>query len=154
MKNINKKRFFLWGAIVLVVELVIGNLLYFIPIVSNIYKRYEGHPSTKTMDYFGGLNNWLFINMVFSIVFIVIMLCFWLLIYKRLPSNIFGSGILFGLILWVIKALPEAFNQWMLFIYPTQLIITQLVVTLVSLLIFGLSTSFFFKKMKVAKASK
>lgn len=49
----------------------------------------------------------------------------------------------------LIKAVPEAFNQWTLFVYPEQLILIQLTNTCVGLVLFGIYMSVLFEKFHV-----
>ena len=148
---INYKKAVIWGVVVLVIHMVVGNLLYMNPIVSGIYKQYEGHPSTKSFDYFGGIANYLLLTAVFSIFLIVIFIILYLLLYKSIPGKNWKKGLSFGLIISLIKAVPEGFNQWMLFNYPTILIITQLINTVIGLLIFGIILAAIFEKFDVIK---
>ncbi len=50
--------------------------------------------------------------------------------------------------------MPEAFNQWMLFDYPTILILTQLLNTMLGLTIFGLILAAVVDKLQVIKEVK
>ena len=61
------------------------------------------------------------------------------------------KGLFFGLLLGFVKAVPEAFNQWMLFDYPTILITVQLINTLLGLTIFGILLAIIFEKFKVVQ---
>lgn len=149
--KINYKKAIIAGLIVIALDMVIGNLLYMNPWVSGLYAQYEGHPSTKSMDYFGGLGNWLALTFVFGIVFMVLIICLYLLLYSSLPGNGWQKGLFYGLMVGVIKAVPESFNQWMLFDYPTTLIVTQLINTVLGLSIFGLLLAIIFDKLEVIK---
>lgn len=148
---INYKNAIVWGVVVLVVQMVIGNLLYMNPLVSGIFERYKGHPSIKPMDAFGGMGNWILLNLLFSVVLVVLFIALYLLIYRSLPGSGWQKGLSFGLILGVIKAAPEAFNQWMLFTYPTSLIIVQLANSIIGLMIFGIVLSLVYKKFRVVR---
>ena len=147
--TINYKKVALWGTVVLIIDMIIGNLLYMNPIVSGIYSQYEGHSTMKSMDAFGGLSNWIMINVGFSIVFIAILISLYLLLFKSIPGTGWKKGLSFGLIIGIVKAVPEAFNQWMLFNYPTILTITQLINTIISLVIFGIILAAIFNKFNV-----
>ena len=67
MKKVNIKKAVLWGIVVLVIDMVVGNLLYMNPLVSGTYAQYADHPSTKPMEAFGGLGVWLGLTMGFGI---------------------------------------------------------------------------------------
>lgn len=149
--EINYKKAITWGMVVLFVQMVAGNLLYMNPFVMNLFKQYENHPSIKPMDAFGGMSNWILLNSLFSIALIILFIAFYLLVYKSIPGYGWKKGLSFGLILGIVKAAPEAFNQWMLFTYPTTLIVIQLINTLISLIIFGIALGFVFDKFQVIK---
>lgn len=139
----------LWGAVIQLIQMSYGNFLYTNPFVSKIFRSYEGHPAIKSVEFIGGMKNWVLMNMVFGILLLV----FWIILYRVLYTAIPGvgviKGLLFGLGLGLIKAVPEAFNQWMLINYPVPLIFVQLVNTLVTLIIFGALLGFFFHKFGV-----
>ncbi|MEW6529023.1 MAG: hypothetical protein AB1391_03985 [Candidatus Micrarchaeota archaeon] len=147
--TINYKKVVIWGIVVIILQMFVGNLLYQNPIVSGIYEQYKGHPSTKSMDYFGGLGNWLLLTMLFSIFLEIVFIILYLLLYKSIPGTGWKRGLSFGLMIGFIKAVPEAFNQWMLFVYPTILIQVQLINTLLSLVIFGILLAVIFGRFKV-----
>jgi hypothetical protein len=149
MKKVDIKKAVLWGIVVLVIDMVVGNALYMNPLVSGAFAQYEGHPSTKPMEAFGGLGNWLALTMIFGIVLMVVFIIFYLTLYEALPGSGWQKGLFYGLMLGVVKAVPEAFNQWMLFEYPTILIGLQLLNTLVGLAIFGLALAAIFERAGV-----
>lgn len=66
--KVNTKKAILWGAVVMILQMVIENLFYMNPIVANINKQFEGHASIKSFDFVGGLGNWILLTMVFNIV--------------------------------------------------------------------------------------
>jgi hypothetical protein len=152
--RINTKKAIIAGLIVIVLDMILGNLLYMNPWVSGLYAQYEGHPSTKSMDYFGGLGYWLGLTFLFGIVFTVLIIGLYLLLYPSLPGSGWQKGLFYGLMVGVIKAVPEAFNQWMLFDYPTILIVMQLLNTLLGLTIFGLILAVVFDKLQVIQEVK
>ncbi len=84
-----------------------------------------------------------------SIILITLFIVLYLLFYKSIPGKGWKKGIVFGLMIWIIKAVPEAFNQWMLFDYPAILIIIPLINGLIGMLIFGFLLSLIFEKFKV-----
>lgn len=149
MKKINYKKALLWGAIVLIIHMAIGNLFYMNPYVMGIFQEFEGHPTMKPMEAFGGMSNWILLNAVFSIIYIVILIILFILFYESIPGKGWIKGLSFGLILAVVKAIPEAFNQFMVFNYPGILILVQLVIAILSLVIFGVLLSVIFNKFKV-----
>jgi len=149
MKIINYKKAFLWGTVVLIIHMAIGNLFYMNPLVMGIFQKFEGHPTMKSMEAFGGMTNWIMLTAIFSIVFIMILIALYLKLHESLPGKGWQKGLSFGLIIGLVKAIPEAFNQFMLFNYPTILILVQLINSVLSLIILGVLLSIFFNKFKV-----
>jgi hypothetical protein len=149
---VNYKKAIIWGFVVIIIQMFVSNLLYQNPVVSGIFKQYEGHPSTKPMEYFGGLGIWLLLTFLFGIIFTVLMIALYLLLYERMPGIGWQKGLFFGLMVGFIKAVPEAFNQWMIFDYPTILIVLQLINTLVGITIFGILLAALFARFKVVEA--
>ena len=149
MKTINYKKAFLWGIVVLIIDMLVGNLLYMNPLVMNLFEKFAGHPTMRSMEYFGGISNWIMINTIFSILFIIFLIVIFLKLYASIPGTGWKKGLVFGIIVGSIKAIPEAFNQYMLFNYPTSLILVQLINTLISLNIFGIVLASIFSKFKV-----
>lgn len=148
---INYKKAILWGIVVYIIDAIFGNLLYMNPLVSGIFNQYGGHPSMKPMEAFGGLANWLLLTMLFGTFLIIMFIALYLMLYKGLPGKGWKKGLFFGLMIGFIKAVPEAFNQWMIFEYPNILILLQLINTLVGLIFFGILLGFIFDKFKVIK---
>ncbi len=89
--------------------------------------------------------------MLFGTLLILIFIALYLTLYKGLPGKGWQKGLFFGLMIGFIKAVPEAFNQWMIFEYPNILILLQLINTLVGLMFFGIVLGFIFDKFKVIK---
>ncbi len=152
--KINYKKAIIFGTIVILLQMVFGNLLYINPIAMEINKQFEGHPSIKSFDFIGGMGNWLLLTLVFSIFLMVLWIVLYTFLYKAIPGEGWKKGLFFGLALSFIKAVPEAFNQWMIFVYPSELIILQLVNTFLGLAVFGILLGFFYKKFNVINYEK
>ena len=147
--KLNMKRAVLWSTILIVIQMVLGNLLYMNPIVAGINKQFEGHPSIKSFDFIGGLGNWIILTMVFGIIEMIFWIFLYNLLYNSLPGKNWVKGLSFGLIIGFIKSVPEAFNQWMVINYPVPLILVQLFNTYLSIIIFGILLGFIFYKFKI-----
>lgn len=145
--KINLKKAILWGIVVYLIQAVIGNLFWQNPWVAGIYEQYKGIPGTKSMEAFGGVGNWVMLNMGFGILLIAFFVYLYIVLQPALPGKSgWAKGLYFGFIVGLIKAVPEAFNQFMLFTYPNILIGIQLFNTLVSIMIFGVILGFIFGK--------
>ena len=146
---INYKKAVIWGVIVWIIQVIISNLLYMNPIVMGINKQYEGHSTIKSFDFIGGLGNWILLTLIFGTFLMIVWIVLYLLLYRSIPGAGWKKGLFYGLMIGFIKAVPEAFNQWMLFVYPVPLILMQLINTLLGLIIFGMLLGFFYDKFKV-----
>jgi len=147
--KINYKRAILWGIVVYIIDAIVGNLLYLNPIVSGIFAQYNDHSSMKPMETFGGQANWILLTMLFGTFLIIIFIILYLILYEGLPGKGWQKGLFFGVMIAFIKAVPEAFNQWMIFEYPNILIIIQLINTLTGLVVFGIAMGIIFDRFKV-----
>jgi len=147
--TINYRKVTLWGLVIYIINSLLGNMLYMNPVVANLFAQYEGHPTMKPMEVFGGLGTWLLFNQIFSLAFFILFIALFLLLYPSLPGTGWHKGLFYGVMIGVVKAVPEAFNQWMLFNYPNVLIQVQLVNTLISLAILGLITAMVFARFRV-----
>lgn len=151
MKKVNYGKAVVWGFLVMAIDMMIGNLLYLNPLVSGIFGHFEGHPSIRTMEYFGGMENFILLQAAFGVFISAAYIALYLLLFESIPGTGWKKGLSFGLLLGIVKVVPEAFNQWMLFNYPAILIETQLVNSFISLLIFSLLMSVIFSKFNVVR---
>ena len=119
------------------------------PYVSDLYAQFSGHLSVKPMEDFGGTANWVLMTLGFSLIFDFFLIFLFISVYNYLPGNAAVKGLLFGVTIVIIKAIPEAFNQFMIFKYPEILIIVQLVNTIIGITLFGIYMSIIFTRLKV-----
>ena len=90
---------------------------------------------------------------IFNIIFLAILIKFFLMFYDNIPGTGWKKGITFGLIISLIKVVPEAFNKWTLIVYPNELILVQLINGVIGFVIFGIVISTVYQKFKVIYAS-
>jgi hypothetical protein len=147
--QINYKKALLWGFIIWIAQMVFGNLLWINPIAIKINEAFSGHPSIKPVDFLGSMQKWIFINFLFSTFYSVICIILYVVLYNSIPGKGWRKGVFFGCMIGFFKAVPEAFNQWMVFVYPWQLIVLQLFNTIISLLFFGWLLGYLFDKKQV-----
>ena len=148
--KINYKKAFLAGLITFLIDMIISNILWMNPYIAGTFKKFEGHASIKSMEYFGGLGNWLLLTFTFGFCLTAFFIILYIILYKGIPGNNWiKKGLFFGIMIAIIKAVPEAFNQWMIFVYPNILIILQLLNTIIGLILFGIYLAFFIKIFKV-----
>ncbi len=152
--TINKKNAFIGMIIVMLVSMIIGNILYLNPLVAGIYKKHANHPSVKNMNEFGGIINWILLTLLFGIFYDVLIIGIYILFYESIPKEKWQKGLIYGTIIAFIKAVPEAFNQYMIFNYPTILILIQLFNTMIGIILSGIILAVVFDKLKVFEYCK
>lgn len=116
------------------------------PLVTGIFQEKQIPVVMKTPDDFGGLLNFLLLNNGMGIYFIAILILAYILVYPVLSGRAPFNGLIFSFFIILIKVLPEAFNQWMLFHYPVILILIQLINASIDILLFGFLISILFEK--------
>jgi hypothetical protein len=134
---------------VIFIQMIVSNLLYMNPVAAKINQQFKGYHSIKTFDFIGGLTNWIIITMIFSLLYMFFLIVIFIYIFPVIPGKGWKKGFLFGLTFGMVKAIPEAFNQWMVIDYPYQLILLQLVNTILGLLLFGFLLGYAFTKYKI-----
>ncbi|MCG8571133.1 MAG: hypothetical protein MJB14_13450 [Spirochaetes bacterium] len=143
--NIKKSKIIIWGVIVYLINAIISNFLWQNSLVAGYYQKYEGYHSMKSMDLFGGMGNWIGLNLLFGIFFTAFLIMVFVIIYPQLPGKTgWVKGMSFGFFIIFIKIIPEAFNQFMLFDYPVILILIQCIVSAIGILLFGIILSILF----------
>lgn len=133
----------------MLISMIIGNLLYLNPLVAGIYNQYANHPSVKNMNEFGGVVNWILLTLLFGIFYDIVIICIYILFYESIPREKWQKGLVYGAIIAFIKAVPEAFNQYMIFNYPSILILIQLFNTMIGIILFGITLAVIFEKLNV-----
>ena len=140
----------LWGGVSMICSMIVGNVLYMNPLVRRIFKKHQGHPSQKSMDFIGGQARWILVTMIFGICLGILFIALYLLLYQSLPGTPIFKGLFFGTMIFLIKAVPEAFNQWMIFNYPNILILVQLINSFIGLILsYGIIMPFLFSRFRV-----
>jgi hypothetical protein len=147
--TINYKKAAICGVAVYLMNMIIGNVLWLNPLVSGIFGQYAGHPSMKPMEYFGGTGNWVLLNAAFGTLLQLFFIIAYVILYTSLPGKGWRKGVSFGMMLFLLKAVPEAFNQWMIFTYPSILIVIQLINSFIDLLFFSILLAALFEKFNV-----
>ena len=148
-KKVNVLRAILAGLAVIIVNMVFGNLLYMNPLVAGLFDQFKGYIGIRSMEYFGGMGNWLILTLAFSLILDSFTIFIYIVLYNGIPSRGWKKGLIFGLLLGTLRAIPEAFNQWTLCNYPEPLILVQLINTLLGYLFFGFLIGLVFDKAKI-----
>ncbi len=137
---------FAWSPVILVANMIVGNLLYVNPLVSGIFKKLNVPAVMKETSDFGGLGVYIGLNAALGVYFVALFIFLFVVAFSLLPGNWLAKGVLFALAVILIKTIPEAFNQFMLFRYPVPLIMVQLINSVIAMLILGILTSFVYTK--------
>ena len=112
------------GFIASLIWFFVGGLLYMNPIVANIYKAAESSPGVKKWDSIPKYLGFMFLimlipNMLWALVFTMI---------KPILSPVaLNAGVVFALMLVVIKIIPRFFDMWIQSTYPDRLLVIELI---------------------------
>lgn len=127
--------------VVFVFGAILGNLLYMNPLVAGLYAKMAGHPGIKPWQEFGTITNFVMLNMLAGVIINFLYVISFSLVRGRLPDSWLTAGILFGLLIILLKAAPEAWNQYLNINYPIQLVLTQFMNSSIGILATGVVLS-------------
>lgn len=150
---INTKRAFVIGALIIVMQMGIFSALWLNPFVEGISAQFADHPSIKPYAYFGGIDNWMQLRTLYNIALLAILIKLYLMFYSNIPGAGWVKGLCFGLMISLIKTVPEAFNKWTLISYPDELILIQLINGSLGSIIFGVLVATLFEKFGVVNTA-
>lgn len=103
-----------------IVWFFIGAVVYMNPIVDNIYKKYEDHPSVKNRK---DIKKFIINTFLFSILIQCVLFAFvYQYIQPVLPGALLMNTVLFGGILIAVKIIPRFFDMWVQSQYPPMLL--------------------------------
>jgi uncharacterized membrane protein len=140
MNVIWKNGLVLFG-VVFIFDAILGNLLYMNPLVAGIYATMVDHPGIKPWQEFGTIANFIALNMIAGIIINFLYVILFSMMRDRLPKSWLMAGMLFGVLVILLKAAPEAWNQYLNINYPIQLVLTQLVNSSIAILATGIILS-------------
>ena len=130
-------------------------LIYYViwmnPYINNISLQFVDNPAVKPYEYFNGLQNWMLIRTIYNVVFLAVLVKLFVMFYNNIPGSGWKKGVAFGLIISLIKAVPEAINKWTLIVYPNELILLQLINGIIGLVVFGILLSTVFQAFGVVQ---
>jgi len=150
--KVNIQKAIIWGIVVVVFQLLLGYFLYMNSFVSGIFSKYSDYSFLKPAEFFGGMDNWFLITTLFSIIIIIVFIALYLVFYKTIPGKGWIKGLFFGGIFGFVRAVPEAFNQWMLFKYSGILILTQMLIAFIGMLVFGVVLALIYESTNVIES--
>ncbi|MDH5219180.1 MAG: hypothetical protein OEX19_15860 [Gammaproteobacteria bacterium] len=152
--EVDRKKAVIWGSLAILLQMAFFYAIWMNSFVADISIRFSDHPSVKPYEYFGGLDNWMFLRTVFLITMLAIMIKIFLILYSSLPGVGWKKGLYFGLMLGIIKAIPDAFNKWTLIVYPNELITLQLINGVIGYVFFGIIVSVLFHQFSVIRTPR
>jgi len=147
--NVNQLKAIIVGALAILLQMGFFYIIWMNPFVNDISLQFADHPAVKPYEYFGGLDNWMRLRTIYLILMLSLMIKVFLMFYTNLPGKGWQKGIYFGLILSIIKVIPDAFDTWTLIVYPNELIILQLINGSIGYVFFGLMISFLYHRFNV-----
>lgn len=110
----------IWAAVVAsIVWFIIGGSLYMNPIIAKIYKKAEGSPGLKKWP---NTAKYVLLQFVGILLQCLLWAFVFVLIKPILPEAKLSAGLIFGLILMVIKIIPRAYDMWIQTTYPGKLL--------------------------------
>ena len=148
-EKINYKRLVVWGGVIIFLQMLIFSVLWANPFVKGILSQFSTHSSIKTYEFIGGEENWKIARLVFHIMFMAVCMCIYLAVQRVIPGTVLIKGAIFGLIISIIRFVPESFNTWTLIEYPWQLVLLRLINGFTSFILFGVLVSVIFERSKV-----
>jgi hypothetical protein len=138
-----------WGFVITAFGMYLGNYLYTNPVVSRILTRYEGIPVMGSGGFFSAQGSPFLPQVIFGLIFSAVIIGLYLMLYESIPGTGWKKGLAFGLMIGVVKAVPEAFYQWAIYKSPAILIETHLANSFISLVVFCVLLSAAFERFKV-----
>jgi len=123
------------GFIASVVWFIVGGALYMNPLIAKIYKNAETSP---------GLKKWLNVPKYIGLTYVGILAqcLLWAFVFAMakpvLPDGILMKGLVFGLILVVVKIFPRFVDMWIQSTYPNKLLAIEFVNGIIGSFVIGL----------------
>jgi hypothetical protein len=136
-----------WGFFITAFGMFFGNYLYTNPVVSRILTQYEGIPVMG--GFFSAQGGPFWPQVIVGLILSVVIITLYLMFYESIPGTGWKKGLVFALIISIVKAVPEALNQWVIYKSPAILIETHLLNSFVSLAVFCVLLSVAFERFKV-----
>lgn len=112
------------GIAAAIIWFVIGGGLYMNPIVAKIYKDAEKSPGLKKWS-----NLPRYVGFQFLGILLQCLLWAFVFVFMKpiLPEEILLSGLVFGLVLFVVKIIPRAYDMWIQTTYPNNLLFIEFI---------------------------
>ncbi|MEA2004025.1 MAG: hypothetical protein U9O53_03625 [archaeon] len=150
MAGLDLKQALIAGFIAGIVAFVVGSLLYMNPLTSGIYGQHSDWPGLRPMDFLGGGSaGWMILMLVGGIVSTMIVAVFYAYIEKAIQIDaVWKKGAVFGIFLWLVSTLPNAYYTWLMYMYPVALNLIELFNGLAGGLVAGIVIAVMYDKRK------
>lgn len=145
----NLKKITISGLVAGLVSFLIGSVLYMNPLISGIYSKYGDWPGLRSMDYFGGLGNWLTLMLIGGLVSTIFLAI--LYSYAEKGINIkpnWKKGLLFGFLLWLVSTIPNSYYTWLMYSYPGILNTIEAINGLIGSIVAGMVLAIVYERLK------
>lgn len=144
----NLKKIILSGLAAGLIAFLVGNVLYMNPLVSGIYAGAGAYYCAKPMDSFGWLGNWFLLMMAGGLVSAVFLAFLYSYTEKGIRiTPVWKKGAAFGILMWLVSALPASYNTWLLHTYPDILVIVETINGLIGGIVAGVVLAILYEKI-------
>ena len=150
MARFDLKQALIAGFIAGVAAFVIGSLFYMNPLTSGIYEQHSDWPGLRPMDSLGGgLPGWMALMFAGGLVSTMIVAVFYAYVDKAIQIDaVWRKGAVFGVFLWLVSTLPNAYYTWLMYTYPVALNLIELFNGLIGGLVAGIVIAVVYEKRK------
>ena len=150
MARVDLKQALIAGFIAGVAAFVVGSLLYMNPLTSGIYEQHGDWPGLRPMDSLGGgLIGWMALMLAGGIVSTMIVAIFYAYVEKAIfIETVWKKGAVFGIFLWLVSTLPNAYYTWLMYTYPVALNLIELFNGLAGAIVAGIVIAVVYDKRK------
>lgn len=133
--TINILQIILGGFLASIVWFIVGGALYMNPFIARVYKNAESSPALKKWP---SVPKYIGIQYVGILAQCLLWASVFALIKSVFPEEVLIKGLLFGLILVVVKIFPRFFDMWIQSTYPNKLLAVEFINGTIGSFIIGL----------------
>ncbi|MFH1260056.1 MAG: DUF1761 family protein [Elusimicrobiota bacterium] len=135
----NYFQIFFGGFIASLAWFLAGSALYLNPLVARIYKNAENSPGLKRWS---NIPKYIALQYVGIAVQCLLWAFVFALVKPALPEKLMIRGLLFGLILLLLKIVPRFIDMWIQSTYPNKLLFVEFVNGTIGSFIIGVALAY------------
>jgi len=136
------------GFVAGLVSFIAGLFLYLNPLVTAYYEDYGDWPGAKPMEFFGGMDNWLFLTGGGTVLLMIFTAMLYSYIDKAVKmKSVVKKGAFFGSLLWLSYTLPAVYHIWLMYTYPGILLLLELVLSFIGNVITGIVLAWLYERL-------